>query len=80
MARGRVLSVIGPVVEASLPEARVGDGCRFNGGKEGEVVGFRQGLARILVLGPAAGLGPGTEVRACGRPGLLVGEALLGRV
>jgi ATP synthase in type III secretion protein N len=78
--RGTVTGALGPMVEAHLPGARVGDGCRFDGGLEGEVVGFRDGKARILVLGNPVGLGSGTGVMPAGPPTLAIGPALLGRV
>lgn len=78
--RGKVLSCLGPLVEATLPGAKVGGGCSFEGGLTGEVIGFRNGLARILVLGSADGLAPGTGARSSGAPTIGVGEGLLGRV
>ncbi len=79
-SHGLLQSAHGPVVETSLPGARVGSECRFAGGLMGEVVGFSEGLARVLVLGTAAGLQPGTPVWMDGEPSIRVGEALLGRV
>lgn len=81
--RGTVGAVTGPVVEAGLPGARVGDGCRLeaaSGIRRGEVVGFAGGRARILVLEGTAGLGPGVPVAAGAPATVAVGDALLGRV
>ncbi len=81
--RGAVRAVAGPVVEATLPGARVGDGCRLlapDGVRHGEVVGFADGAARLLILEGTGGLGPGVPVVAAPKVTLAVGEALLGRV
>jgi flagellum-specific ATP synthase len=86
---GRVAELIGLVVEAKGPEARVGERCEIAvGGRTredltlaAEVVGFREGRTLLMPLGDAAGIGPGQRVRATG--GALrveVGRELLGRV
>ncbi len=78
--RGFVVSAAGSLVEARVPAARIGDGCVFDCGVRGEIVAFKSGLARVLVLGTASGLGPGTGIRACGGLKVRAGAPLLGRV
>ncbi len=81
---GRVERVVGLVVEAFVPDARLGDmiEVRGTGGVAPcEVVGFRDQVALAIPLGPLAGVAPGAPARA--RPGaaeVAVGPALLGRV
>ncbi|RMG14982.1 MAG: FliI/YscN family ATPase [Deltaproteobacteria bacterium] len=80
---GAVRSVTGPVVEAPLPGARVGDGVRFElpgAVRAGEVVAFEAGVARLLAFGATTGVGPGTPVSVTGPPRVLAGWDLLGRV
>jgi flagellum-specific ATP synthase len=86
---GRVTEVIGLVVEARGPEARVGERCEIQVGKrsrprpplDAEVVGFREGCTLLMPLGDAAGVGPGQTVRATGTAVQVgVGPELLGRV
>ncbi len=86
---GRVAELIGLVVEARGPDARVGERCEILvGGRrldvpplDAEVVGFRAGRTLLMPLGDPRGIGPGNVVVASG--GALrvdVGEGLLGRV
>jgi len=86
---GRVAELIGLVVEARGPSARVGERCEIHqqGHRAGappldaEVVGFRQGRTLLMPLGEPSGIGPGQTVVASGsslRVG--VGPELLGRV
>ena len=81
--------LIGLVVEAKGPEARIGERCEIAvGGRRredltlaAEVVGFREGRTLLMPLGDPAGIGPGQRVRATG--GALrveVGPWLLGRI
>ena len=82
---GRVVQVLGLVVEANGPNARIGDLCYIDG--EGsspvaaEVVGFRGERILLMPLGQMQGIRAGCEVRASG--GCLevpVGDKLLGRI
>ena len=82
---GRVVDLIGLIVEASGVEASVGEVCTIEGGRgrpevPAEVVGFRAGRTLLMALGDATGIGPGASVVASGQPLKVdVSEALLGR-
>ncbi|NOY44095.1 MAG: FliI/YscN family ATPase [Deltaproteobacteria bacterium] len=87
---GKVLQVVGMVVEASGPAAPVGDICLVypeQGGLERdraipcEVVGFREGRILLMPYGEMRGIQPGSRVVATRTQSLCqVGEELLGRV
>lgn len=83
---GRVVQVIGLVVESMGPPAHVGEICRIYTRSQrtpiqAEVVGFREGKTLLMVLGDRNGIEPGSEVVASGREAMApVGEGLLGRV
>lgn len=85
-SRGRVVQLIGLVIESEGPLAAVGEICRIESARhEGttlaEVVGFRNHHLLLMPLGELHGIHPGSEVIALGRPlRLAVGEALKGRV
>ncbi len=84
--KGRVKEVIGLVVRATLPDARVGELCEIHAGRsrvpvKAEVVGFQGGDVLLMPLGELVNVGPSSEVVPTG--GCLtvpVGEGLLGRV
>jgi flagellum-specific ATP synthase len=82
---GRVTDVVGLVIESTGPAAPVGALCEVatadGAGIAAEVVGFREGRALLMPLGPLAGIGPGSRVvlrRA--QPVVAVGAGMLGRV
>lgn len=85
-SKGRVSSVTGVMVHASLEEARVGEICDLVDPKSGirgkaEVVGLRDETAILLPLGDVSGLSVLTEVvptRSMQR--VTVGPMLLGRL
>jgi len=84
VAQGRVVQVVGTVVESILPAARIGDLYALNTGQAtvpAEVVGFRDERAILMPFGDLRGVGACTLVaplgRSCGAP---VGDELLGRV
>jgi ATP synthase in type III secretion protein N len=81
---GRVTEVIGLVVRALVPGARVGELVKLSGGPvplHAEVVGFRGDEAVLLPLGPLTGIGPDAVARSTGRSlTVAVGEGLIGRV
>jgi flagellum-specific ATP synthase len=83
---GRVVQLIGLVVESEGPLASLGEVCRIQSGrKEGEtlaeVVGFRNHHLLLMPLGEIHGIHPGSEVIATGAPlRVAVGSALKGRV
>src|SRR5215207_2151322 len=82
---GRVVDLIGLIVEASGVEASVGEVCTIEAGRgrpdvPSEVVGFRAGRTLLMALGDATGIGPGARVVASGQPLKVdVSDALLGR-
>ena len=84
--RGRVVQLIGLVVESAGPLAAVGDVCRIESARHdgwtlAEVVGFRNHHVLLMPLGEVHGIHPGSEVIALGTPlQVAVGEELKGRV
>ena len=83
---GRVSDLIGLLAEATGLDAEVGEQCTIETGRHrdpvpAEVVGFRAGRTLLMPLGELAGVGPGTRVRASGRPtAMTMGDDLLGRI
>ncbi len=83
---GRVLTVIGLVIEATGLHAAVGERCLIERGRRtepvpAEVVGFRDGRTLLMPLGAMDGIAPGNRVLATGGVfDVVVGEELLGRV
>lgn len=83
---GKVIKIVGLVVEGYCPTATVGTLCELqplSGGAPvpAEVVGFRDSRALLMPLGDLRGLGPGSRIRVLRSSATLpVGDALLGRV
>ncbi len=83
---GRVVQVIGLVIESQGPAGSVGELCHIaqnNGAKlvPAEIVGFKEGRVLLMPLGEMRGIRPGSEVIATGGPPEVgVGPGLLGRV
>ena len=84
--RGRVVQVIGLVIESEGPAAAIGDVCRIHSDRHSEpslaeVVGFRNSRLLLMPLGETHGIHPGSEVVALSE-GLKfpTGEGLKGRV
>ena len=83
---GRVVQLIGLVIESEGPVAAMGELCRIQSARrEGftlaEVVGFRNHHLLLMPLGEIHGLHPGSEVIATGAPlRAAVGSSLQGRV
>ncbi len=84
--RGRVVQLIGLVIESEGPMAALGEICRIesarhDGATLAEVVGFRNHHVLLMPLGEIHGIHPGSEVIALGHPlEVPVGNALKGRV
>ncbi len=84
--RGRVVQLIGLVIESEGPLVAVGEVCRIesarhDGATLAEVVGFRNHHVMLMALGEVHGIHPGSEVIALGKPlQVPVGEGLKGRV
>ena len=69
--RGRVVQLIGLVIESAGPLAAVGDVCRIESARHdgwtlAEVVGFRNHHVLLMPLGAVHGIHPGSEVIALG--------------
>jgi flagellum-specific ATP synthase len=82
---GRVLQVVGNLVESEGPFCSVGDACDIvtSEGRSyaGEVVGFRGPVMLTMTLELPRGIRYGDRIVATGtRPSIRVGEALRGRV
>jgi flagellum-specific ATP synthase len=84
--RGRIVEVVGLLVESTGPAASVGEVCRILGRNNelivcAEVVGFRGDRTLLMPLGAIEGVHPGNTVIATRRPLMVsVGDELLGRV
>jgi flagellum-specific ATP synthase len=84
--RGRVVQLIGLVIESEGPLAAVGEVCRIASARHdgvtlAEVVGFRNHHLLLMPLGDIHGIHPGSEVVATGAPlQIAVGDGLKGRV
>ena len=83
---GRVVQLIGLVIESEGPIAAMGEVCRIQSTRHdretlAEVVGFRNHHLLLMPLGEIHGIHPGSEVVATGEPlRVAVGSALKGRV
>lgn len=83
---GRVVQVIGLMIESEGPEAKIGDVCQIYPPKSGdpiaaEVVGFRNNRVLLMPLGEPQAIAPGCDVVGTGRPlEVPVGQELLGKV
>jgi flagellum-specific ATP synthase len=84
--QGRVVQLIGLVIESEGPLTAVGEICRIesarhDGSTLAEVVGFRNHHVLLMPLGEIHGIHPGSEVTALGSTlHVPVSEALKGRV
>jgi len=84
--KGKVVQIIGLVIESQGPRAAIGEICRLESannpeGIMAEVVGFRNQNLLLMPLGQMEGVYPGCEVLATGASlKIPVGEELLGRV
>ncbi|MBU0572982.1 MAG: flagellar protein export ATPase FliI [Candidatus Margulisbacteria bacterium] len=83
---GKVVQVVGLIVEAQVQGVSVGDLCTIQIEKEekpsfAEVVGFREGRVLLMPLGSTTGISPGSRVVAAGKPLMVnIGPNILGRV
>ena len=84
--RGRVINLIGLIIEATGLEAEVGEVCEVETGRNrasvpAEVVGFRDSRTLLMPLGEMHGIGPGRAVTPTGKQfRVSVDDELLGRV
>lgn len=78
---GRVVRLVGTVLEAELPGARIGEVCKIEGGGVAETVGFREQRALLMPFAATDGIRYGARVETVGEmPSVPVGEALRGRI
>ncbi len=82
---GKVVQVIGLVVEARVQGVSIGELCRIVITKDNqilaEVVGFKEEKVLLMPLGALGGIRPGSRIYATGHPiQVHVGPGLLGRV
>lgn len=83
---GRVVQVIGLVIESAGPAAMIGEVCHVHYDRQrpplpAEVVGFRNSRVLLMPLGSMEGIKPGSEVIATrATHHVAVGAGLLGRV
>jgi flagellum-specific ATP synthase len=84
---GKVVEVIGIVIESKGPDIQIGDLCEVRMRNRGEpplsceVVGFRGDRVLLMPLGEVRRIGPGSDVFSMGKSlGVRVGPDLLGRV
>jgi flagellum-specific ATP synthase len=83
--RGKVVQVVGQLVESEGPFCTVGEACEIVDSRDqhwpGEIVGFRGHIVLSMALRRPAGIRYGDQVVVWGRrPSLRVSEQLLGRV
>lgn len=84
--RGRVLQIVGTIIRATAPGARIGDLCTLRNPENNcelsaEVIGFQHDIAILTPLGEIQGLSTLTEVIPMGEPLTVpAGWNLLGRV
>lgn len=82
---GRISKIVGLILESEGPAVKLGELCYIMS-KDGEkirseVVGFKGNSVQLMPLDEVGGVGPGSEVRATGKPLMVkVGWNLLGRV
>jgi flagellum-specific ATP synthase len=84
---GKVIQVVGLIIEAQAQGVFVGELCfiELEGENarsvEAEVVGFKEGRVLLMPLGSVSGISPGNSVNATGHTlRVPVGNELLGRV
>ncbi|MDR3736131.1 MAG: FliI/YscN family ATPase [Acidobacteriaceae bacterium] len=83
--RGRVLQVVGNLIESEGPFCSIGESCEIRGARNrkysGEVIGFRGSTMLSMAVEPPQGIRFGDRIEASGmRPSIRVGSDLLGRV
>jgi len=82
---GKVSNVVGLVIEASLPEATMGELCQIHTRSgdiiRSEIVGFKGDKVLLMPLDQTVGIAPGSRVERSPKPLTInVGPELLGRV
>lgn len=82
---GKVVSMTGLVIEATLRSAAIGSLCRIEIKKDhwisGEIVGFRENRTLLMPLGSVKGIKTGAKIEMLtDRPTVFVGDHMIGRV
>jgi len=78
---GRIVKVIGTVLEAELPGTRVGEVCRIEGGPLAETIGFRENRSILMPFGALEGVRFGSVIGTTGElTSVRVGSGFMGRV
>ncbi len=79
--KGKVVGVVGPIIEAVLPKVSIGDACVLENGLEAEVVGFKDGKTLLMSFNDTVGVSVGSWIEAKQKPvSIGVSEDLLGTV
>lgn len=79
--QGRVVEVVGTLVEAQVPGVRIGEVVRIENGASAETIGFRQDRALLMPFGLLEGIRYGSKVQTTGEtPTAPVGMGLCGRI
>jgi flagellum-specific ATP synthase len=83
---GRVIQIIGLIIESTGPNVGIGDICEINSSRVekpilSEVVGFRENKVMLMPIGDMSKISPGSPVSSTGKSfSVRINEALLGRV
>ncbi len=85
-SEGRVLNIVGTVLESRGPNVTIGEQCDIIGANRqqrvrAEVIGFKDNRVLMMPLGEKHGIGPGSRIIAHGQPFTIhASEQLLGRI
>lgn len=85
-SEGRVLNILGTVIESRGPNVTIGEQCDIIGANRrqrirAEVIGFKDNRVLMMPLGEKHGIGPGSRIIAHGQPFIIhASEQLLGRI
>jgi flagellum-specific ATP synthase len=84
-SEGRVVNIVGTVIESRGPNLTVGEQCEIISADRhatwAEVIGFRENRVLLMPLGDHHGIGPGSRVIARGQSfAIQAGPHLLGRI
>ena len=78
---GRIVKVVGTVLEAELPSARVGEVCLVEGDILAETIGFREDRSILMPFGALDGVRFGSSVQTTGElSSVPIGQHFVGRI
>lgn len=78
---GRIVKMVGTVLEAELPGARIGEVCQITDGPLAETIGFRENRAILMPFGSLEGIRFGSTIQTTGElSSVRIGEAYRGRI